>query len=282
MSKRFTDTEKWKRPWFRTLSPEAKIIWLFLCDNCDHAGIWIADYELASFQIGFTLNQKTLTEMLGDKVMPFDSDKVFIPSFFEFQYGKSKDKFNAKTSALQELSRYGLVNEDGSIKGHLPDTSSSVAQVSPDTLGIGISKGKGKEGDARGNKIDFPIELQESFDTFWRAYPEKANKSQAKKTFQKLKPPIADVLTALEKYKAYVMKKGISWQHASTFLNSYRDCLEPDYGQTVDVPKQNGFYQKPALKPVNQSSMVTYIPDIDRSGQKLTREDFAKMKAGKI
>jgi hypothetical protein len=39
MSKRFTDTEKWKDDWFLSLSNDYRIVWQWLLDNCNHAGI---------------------------------------------------------------------------------------------------------------------------------------------------------------------------------------------------------------------------------------------------
>jgi hypothetical protein len=54
MSKRFTETEKWKDPWFRRLSPSEKLVFLFLIENCDNAGFYEPDTETMSFHIGLT------------------------------------------------------------------------------------------------------------------------------------------------------------------------------------------------------------------------------------
>ena len=51
--KRFTETNKWEDPWFRKLKPEMKLLWSWLLDSCDNAGIIDADIELAAFQIGY-------------------------------------------------------------------------------------------------------------------------------------------------------------------------------------------------------------------------------------
>jgi len=54
---RFTKTEKWTDPWFRELSALEKLVWFYICDNCDNAGIIEIDYGLAAFQIGCTQEQ---------------------------------------------------------------------------------------------------------------------------------------------------------------------------------------------------------------------------------
>jgi len=36
MSKRFTDTDKWRDEWWQSLSNDYKIIWQYLLDHCDH------------------------------------------------------------------------------------------------------------------------------------------------------------------------------------------------------------------------------------------------------
>lgn len=54
MPKRFTVTEKWNDPWFRTRSPDAKLLWGYLCDVCDIAGIWEIDLGRAAFDTGLS------------------------------------------------------------------------------------------------------------------------------------------------------------------------------------------------------------------------------------
>jgi hypothetical protein len=45
MSKRFTETDKWRDPWFRKLTPLQKCLFVYLCDNCNNAGFVEIDVE---------------------------------------------------------------------------------------------------------------------------------------------------------------------------------------------------------------------------------------------
>lgn len=71
----------------------------------------------------------------------------------------------------------------------------------------------------------------EAFETWWRSWPNKVDHGEALKAFKKKKPPIAELLTATDKYK--IKKPG--WQsycNGATFINSkYKDVLRDDYGQ---------------------------------------------------
>jgi hypothetical protein len=44
-----TDTAKWDDPWFRSLTPAQKLIFLFVIDRCNNAGFWERDDELIGF-----------------------------------------------------------------------------------------------------------------------------------------------------------------------------------------------------------------------------------------
>ena len=52
MAKRFTDTEKYRKPFLRGLQGAYKLLWDFLYHDCNHAGIWIKDFEIAQIYIG--------------------------------------------------------------------------------------------------------------------------------------------------------------------------------------------------------------------------------------
>jgi hypothetical protein len=47
MAKRFTDSEKWKKPFIKKLPMQYKLLWFYLLDDCNHAGVWQVDLEIA-------------------------------------------------------------------------------------------------------------------------------------------------------------------------------------------------------------------------------------------
>ena len=58
MSKRFTDTEKWKKKFVKDLDPSFKLLWFYILDDCDHAGVWHTDFEVAGIRIGHKINNE--------------------------------------------------------------------------------------------------------------------------------------------------------------------------------------------------------------------------------
>ena len=57
MAKRLTDSDKWKKGFIRGLSPKYKLFWLYILDDCTHAGIWETDFEVASIRIGSKITE---------------------------------------------------------------------------------------------------------------------------------------------------------------------------------------------------------------------------------
>jgi len=115
MAKRMTDTDKWKKRFLRELKPQHKLLWFYILDDCNHAGIWDVDIEVASIRVGFDLTQDDLTLLFGDKVISFDNgDKWFIPEFIEYQYGELNQNSNVHKSVINLLNKYNL---EGYLKG---------------------------------------------------------------------------------------------------------------------------------------------------------------------
>lgn len=54
MKVKFTDPNKWSDKWFRSLTPNQKLLWLYLIDNCDIAGLIEVDYDYISFHLGIS------------------------------------------------------------------------------------------------------------------------------------------------------------------------------------------------------------------------------------
>ncbi len=242
MAKRLTDTDKWKRPWFRELDYKAKIVWFYILDNCDHAGIWPADFGLLSYQTGLKVDRRQFEEWFGSKTIFFDEDKVFIPSFFDFQYASAKDGFKAKQSALSTLRGFGLVDENGTVLEQLPNSSVTVPVLSLDctNTGKGISKGTGtsKEGGVGETK---PRVTEIDLEELYQRYPHKVGKSEGLKKLQKqiASPEDLEKLhRAMDRFISMHKKKGTDEKylpHFSTWVSTWRDWLDADAG-TVSRP----------------------------------------------
>lgn len=114
MGKRLTDTDKWKKAFLRGLDAPCKLLWFYMCDDCDHAGIWHVDMEVAEIRTGEKQDEEAAIKMLGAKIIIFDGGKKwFIPSFIEFQYPKGLNPANkVHNSVIQILSKYNLIGED--------------------------------------------------------------------------------------------------------------------------------------------------------------------------
>ena len=126
MAKRFTDTNKYKKPFIRGLQGPYKLLWDYLYHDCNHAGIWIVDFEIAQLYLGadmpvnkidalefFTNGEKRIVEI--DK-----GEKWFIPSFIEFQYGELNPENRAHNSVIKELKKYNLIkNKNKPLKSPL-------------------------------------------------------------------------------------------------------------------------------------------------------------------
>lgn len=108
-----TDTDKWKKPFLRGLDAPCKLLWFYICDDCDHAGIWHVDLQVAEIRTGEKLEEANTIKMLGEKIVVFDDGKKwFIPSFIEFQYPNGLNSGNkVHDSVIQILNKYDLIDD---------------------------------------------------------------------------------------------------------------------------------------------------------------------------
>lgn len=114
MAKRFTDTTKWQDEWFMDLSPKYKLLWLFLLDNCDHAGIWKVNLKLASFHIGEKFDKIESMKVFSDRILEFKSGYWYVTKFVQFQYGGFKN--DAVGKSIQKILKANELN--GAIEDH--------------------------------------------------------------------------------------------------------------------------------------------------------------------
>ncbi len=221
MAKRFTDTSKWDKASFDGLTGKMKLVWIYLCDKCDHAGIWDINYRQMNFHLGMETAEWELKECFGDKLIFLSPTKIFIPAFVEFQYGELNPDNRAHLSVINRLKKEGAYKVLGSsLQG---------------------AKDKDKEKDqAKDSSLE---EVQEKpfrpdLDAIYSRYPLKVGKSLGlKKLASTIKTPSdeQDAHKALEAFLAHHKRKGTQAEFIpqfKTWANSWRDCLDPSYGHS--------------------------------------------------
>ena len=109
MAKRFTDTNKWRKGFVRGLQGAYKLLWLYIIDECDHAGIWHVEIDVAELRIGMKISVENAIKEFGNHIVIFDEgNKWFIPDFIEFQYGTLNPENRAHKSVLDLLEKYKI------------------------------------------------------------------------------------------------------------------------------------------------------------------------------
>jgi hypothetical protein len=109
MAKRFTDTEKWNKKFYRELSNDYKLLWIYLLDHCNHAGIWDVDLDHVEYRLKTVFDEKKVLEIFGKRIHSFhEGEKWFIIPFIEFQYKELNPQVKAHYSVIDILRKYNL------------------------------------------------------------------------------------------------------------------------------------------------------------------------------
>lgn len=117
MAKRFTDTNKWDRLWFRNLNKDYKLLWFFILDKCDASGIWYVDFEAVEFFTKIKFNKQQVLKDFKKQITEInDSSKWFIKDFVLFQYGNLNPANRCHKSVLDILKSNKIDFVEGAFK----------------------------------------------------------------------------------------------------------------------------------------------------------------------
>mgnify|MGYP003643312864 FL=1 len=97
MSKRFHDTDIWDEDWYLDMPLEYRSFWGYVCDKCDHAGIWRPNVRRFNADIDNKVDLDTALTFFNtnkERILPLESGHWMIKDFVPFQYGKSLNKNN--------------------------------------------------------------------------------------------------------------------------------------------------------------------------------------------
>lgn len=181
MSKRFTDTKKWDDPWFAELPSKYKLFWLYLLDECDHAGIWKVNFRKAQFMIGESLEQAEVFRYLSDRIKKIDETYWLVLKFIDFQYGYLKND-NVSISICKILDKHELTEFANSKKRApakgLPSPSLGAKDKDKDKDKV---KDKVIDRDIASNKSTY----SEEFERAWHMYGRKGSKTASYQEWKK-------------------------------------------------------------------------------------------------
>jgi len=112
MAKRFTDTDKWKDEWYTELSNDYKVIWQYVLDNCDNAGIYKRNIKLLNYCCNTNVTAEDILKVFRNRVSLLSDDRWIINKFCVYQYGT--DFLNSTNKAV--LSVLKILEENLVIK----------------------------------------------------------------------------------------------------------------------------------------------------------------------
>lgn len=269
MAKRFTDSDKWKKQWFRKLSPAMKCFWHYLLDNCNNAGIWDVDFEAASFHVGEDLNALEVMRAFQKQYFPFALGKRwFIMDFIDFQYGELKTSSNAHVAVINSLKKHGLYDVFLARQTAEKDQHQEKQPVSGDPRGVQEEEQEEEQDQVQEQDLlssldprasDVPKEsidatrktlLKAEFDKARRAYPgtrggltvewanfEKKNAGHLEEIIPRLLPAIV----AEKAHKEIINRNRsdpLQWKHFVTWIN--KRCWEQEL-ENVEASNGNGW-----------------------------------------
>ena len=94
--------EKWTDPWFLHLNLEAKVLWCYMLETCDCAGIFTFSEKLASLQVARVITEDVFLASFSDKLLKIcnGAGKYLIR---DFVHAKCKIKYNPKNGTHREI-----------------------------------------------------------------------------------------------------------------------------------------------------------------------------------
>jgi hypothetical protein len=109
MAYRYTNTDKWSDAWFSELTPYEKLVFIYLCDNCDMAGFIEYTPKKWAFDIGFDVDDVlgALEGLSRGLIYSESKDCIFLRNFLKHQKNLPlNEKNNAHLGIIKRFNEY--------------------------------------------------------------------------------------------------------------------------------------------------------------------------------
>lgn len=177
MSYRYTNTDKWSDSWFSALKPQEKLLFNYLCDNCDIAGFIEVIIKDWSSKIGYSASiiEGALKGLERGFIWSNEKDCIYLKTFLRHQKNLPLNPENkAHYGILKRFEKYMY-------KFNIQDVNSFIERgLKGASEGLGSPTGNGSDyssgsiGGAGENwKSDYSIYLNDCKTAFRRFYEDK-------------------------------------------------------------------------------------------------------------
>lgn len=153
--KRFTEAMKWRDPWFRELSWQTKLVFFYLLDNCDAAGVWEPDFRMVNFCLKVDIDWEHVQHELADRLQVLPSGRWWLTKFIHFQYGKLSHDCPPHKNVFNLLEHHGIEYGPKVLRVRLPLPKASSSQQEEDK-----EEDKDRGASKRAGAVEIPLLLQ--------------------------------------------------------------------------------------------------------------------------
>lgn len=218
MAKRLTDTDKWKKPFVRGLDAPYKLLWFYILDDCDHAGVWQVDEDVAKIRVDQSIDFIIAKDLFKEQIQIIDNgNKWFIYDFVEFQYGTLNPENRVHKSVLDILNKYKIKPLRSPLQG---------------------AKDKDKDKDMDKDKEQEP---KSEFDLVFDSYLEmrkKIKKPATEEAIRLVKEKLTKMCGSNELLKIRILNQSI--------INSWQDVYD------IKIPKPQNKIDTPEIKNIKE------------------------------
>lgn len=221
MAKRFTDSRKWDDDFLISIEPKYKLLWVYMLDKCDHAGIYKQSSALEKCCLSFEYDWQDVEKVFNGRIIRLKDQKYLVPRYVEFQYGELNPNNRVHASVIEILKKEGAYK--GLIRG-MQGGKDKDMDKDKDNINNNLDTDK----DNCSSVHDKDKKIGDKFNEFWDAYPRKVGMSMAFKTFSatiKTDKDFQDLMTALKNYMASKDVKGGYIKNGDNWLEDWRGWI---------------------------------------------------------